>query len=111
MRVDLKFGRSWGDASHSWEELTGDSAPIKPAPTATVVPIKPASAVPPKPAIVVPPGPAIVIPLPHARTGSNRSRRYFAAGATAADRRDDIRPRSISPTWSTARSARYRATA
>ena len=26
MRVDLKFGRSWGDASHSWEELTGDSA-------------------------------------------------------------------------------------
>ncbi len=40
MRVDLKFGRSWGDASHSWEELTGDSAPIKSVPTATVVPIK-----------------------------------------------------------------------
>ena len=36
MRVDLKFGRSWGDALHSWEELTGDSAPIKPVPTATV---------------------------------------------------------------------------
>ena len=32
MRVDLKFGRSWGDASHSWEELTGDTAPIKSAP-------------------------------------------------------------------------------
>ena len=64
MRVDLKYGRSWGDASHTWEELTGDSAPIKSAPTATVVPIKTVSAVPPKPAIVVPPGPAIVIPLP-----------------------------------------------
>jgi DNA polymerase I-like protein with 3'-5' exonuclease and polymerase domains len=24
MRVDLKFGRSWGDAKHSWEELHGD---------------------------------------------------------------------------------------
>ena len=23
MRVDLKFGRSWGDAKHTWEELTG----------------------------------------------------------------------------------------
>ena len=53
MRVDLKFGRNWGDASHSWEELTGDSAPIKPAPTppsttprrlptAPIIPIKPA---------------------------------------------------------------------
>ena len=25
MRVDLKFGRTWGDAKHSWEELTGDT--------------------------------------------------------------------------------------
>ena len=25
MRVDLKFGRSWGDAKHTWEELTGAS--------------------------------------------------------------------------------------
>ena len=64
MRVDLKFGRSWGDASHTWEELTGDSAPIKSVPTATVVPIKTESAVPPKPVIVVSPGPAIVITLP-----------------------------------------------
>ena len=23
MRVDLKFGRNWGDAKHSWEELHG----------------------------------------------------------------------------------------
>ena len=23
MRVDLKYGRSWGDASHSWNELNG----------------------------------------------------------------------------------------
>ena len=26
MQVDLKFGRSWGDAKHTWEELTGDRA-------------------------------------------------------------------------------------
>ena len=68
MRVDLKFGRSWGDASHSWEELTGDSAPIKPAEPApkmaTVIPIEPAIAAAPKPANVTPPRPAIVIPLP-----------------------------------------------
>jgi DNA polymerase I-like protein with 3'-5' exonuclease and polymerase domains len=25
MKVDLKFGRNWGDAKHSWEELTGSS--------------------------------------------------------------------------------------
>jgi DNA polymerase I-like protein with 3'-5' exonuclease and polymerase domains len=30
MQVDLKFGRSWGDAKHSWEELNG-IAPIKSA--------------------------------------------------------------------------------
>jgi hypothetical protein len=60
MRVDLKFGRSWGDASHAWEELTGDSAPIKSVPAATVVPIKTVSTVPPKPATVVSPAPAIV---------------------------------------------------
>ena len=23
VQVDLKFGRSWGDAKHKWEELTG----------------------------------------------------------------------------------------
>ena len=23
MRVKLKFGKSWGDAKHSWEELSG----------------------------------------------------------------------------------------
>jgi hypothetical protein len=63
MRVDLKFGRNWGDASHSWEELTGDSASIKPAPTAKFIPIKPAIAAAPKPTNVTPPGPAIAIPL------------------------------------------------
>jgi len=31
MRCDLKFGRTWGDAKHSWEELHGDkSAPQQP---------------------------------------------------------------------------------
>ena len=77
MRVDLKFGRSWGDALHSWEELTGDSAPIKPvptatingttpAPTATIIPIKPAIVVPPRPALVTPPKPTTVIPINYA---------------------------------------------
>jgi hypothetical protein len=72
MRVDLKFGRSWGDASHTWEELTGEPAPIKPAPTTplngvkttTVIPDKPAIVIPPRPAIAIPPRPAIPIPLP-----------------------------------------------
>ena len=31
MRVDLKFGRSWGDATHSWAELHG--GPAQPAVT------------------------------------------------------------------------------
>ena len=36
MRVELKFGRSWGDAKHTWEELHGT------APAATkVVPAQP----------------------------------------------------------------------
>jgi len=72
MRVDRKFGRSWGDASHTWEELTGEPAPIKPAPTTplngvkttTVIPDKPAIVIPPRPAIAIPPRPAIPIPLP-----------------------------------------------
>jgi hypothetical protein len=28
MRVDLKFGRTWGDATHTWEELHGDNNKI-----------------------------------------------------------------------------------
>ena len=28
MRVDLKFGRSWGDAKHSWTELHDGTAPL-----------------------------------------------------------------------------------
>jgi putative DNA primase/helicase len=32
--VDLKFGRNWGDAKHTWEELHGQSA--QPAPTIIV---------------------------------------------------------------------------
>ena len=88
MRVDLKFGRSWGDASHTWEELTGDSAPIKSVPTATVVPIKPESR---RSAETRDRRFARACDrhsVAPARTGSNRSRRYFSAGAPAADRRD-----------------------
>jgi DNA polymerase I-like protein with 3'-5' exonuclease and polymerase domains len=33
MRVDLKFGRNWGDAKHTWEELQGPTAVVSP-PTA-----------------------------------------------------------------------------
>jgi DNA polymerase I-like protein with 3'-5' exonuclease and polymerase domains len=36
MRVDVKYGRSWGDATHTWEELTGSP----PAP-GNVVPFSP----------------------------------------------------------------------
>ena len=28
MRTDLKYGRNWDDAKHSWEELTDDPAPV-----------------------------------------------------------------------------------
>src|SRR5262249_7736105 len=28
MRADIKYGRSWGDAKHSWEELHGLPAPV-----------------------------------------------------------------------------------
>src|SRR6185295_17295759 len=30
MRVDLKFGRTWGDASHTWDQLVTGAAPTKP---------------------------------------------------------------------------------
>jgi hypothetical protein len=31
MRVNLKYGYTWGDAKHTWEELHGAAAPAKPA--------------------------------------------------------------------------------
>src|SRR6185436_9299254 len=33
MRVDLKFGKSWGDAKHEWEEI-GQASPACTAPAA-----------------------------------------------------------------------------
>lgn len=30
MRVDLTYGRTWGDAKYTWEELHGAAAPAKP---------------------------------------------------------------------------------
>jgi Toprim domain/CHC2 zinc finger len=80
MRVDLKFGRSWGDATHTWEELHGGApvqAPSKPA----IAPIEPLPVVngteihtkttTAKPAIEVPPIPSLVDlidePLPRNR--------------------------------------------
>ena len=33
MQVDLKFGRSWGDAKHTWAEFTGDAPAPSPAPS------------------------------------------------------------------------------
>jgi DNA polymerase I-like protein with 3'-5' exonuclease and polymerase domains len=63
MRVDLKFGRNWGDAKHSWEELHGiteaapaiavvaESAPPvdapAPAPTRKAPTSAPSSSIPP----------------------------------------------------------------
>ena len=34
IQVDLKFGRNWGDAKHSWEELHSTSAIVVPPPQA-----------------------------------------------------------------------------
>jgi hypothetical protein len=39
IRVDLKYGRNWGDARHAWTELHPDTKPIK-APIATALPVK-----------------------------------------------------------------------
>ena len=30
MRADIKYGRSWGDAKHTWEELHGMSRRLQP---------------------------------------------------------------------------------
>ena len=38
MQVDLKFGRSWGDAKHTWEELTGAAPAPKQEPVAAAEP-------------------------------------------------------------------------
>ena len=43
MRVDLKFGKSWGDAVHTWGELNGTA---EPAPAARVAPINGTKAMP-----------------------------------------------------------------
>jgi DNA polymerase I-like protein with 3'-5' exonuclease and polymerase domains len=37
IRVDLAFGRNWGDAKHTWQELHGH-APIESAPAPSIVP-------------------------------------------------------------------------
>ena len=73
MIVDLKFGRTWGEASlkksPSWEELTGKAVQAKPgskpAPKPVAATMPPPIAVvtpPPKPATTIPPKPAIIIP-------------------------------------------------
>ena len=46
-RVDLKFGRSWGDASHSWEELRGDQPHRNGAKVAIAVSVPPTIIIPP----------------------------------------------------------------
>jgi DNA polymerase I-like protein with 3'-5' exonuclease and polymerase domains len=40
MRVDLKFGRNWGDAKHTWEELHPTAAPKKTATLTHTLPPK-----------------------------------------------------------------------
>jgi DNA polymerase I-like protein with 3'-5' exonuclease and polymerase domains len=46
-RVDLKFGHSWGDASHSWEELHGDRPHRNGARIAIAIPAEPEIIIPP----------------------------------------------------------------
>ncbi len=46
MRVDLKFGRSWGDATHSWEEL--HSEPVQQNSRSRMAPAQPEIPVAPK---------------------------------------------------------------
>ena len=46
-RVDLKFGRSWGDASHSWEELHGDQPHRNGVKVAIAIPVPPTIIIPP----------------------------------------------------------------
>ena len=38
MQVDLKFGRTWGDAKHTWEELTGTAPAPKQEPVVAAKP-------------------------------------------------------------------------
>jgi DNA polymerase I-like protein with 3'-5' exonuclease and polymerase domains len=44
MRADIKFGRSWGDATHTWEEVHGNAANAAPMPLAAEVESEPTDA-------------------------------------------------------------------
>jgi DNA polymerase I-like protein with 3'-5' exonuclease and polymerase domains len=44
MRADIKFGRSWGDATHTWEEVHGNAANAAPMPLAATVESEPTDA-------------------------------------------------------------------
>ena len=56
MRVDLKFGRSWGDAKHTWD----GTAPAKPS---NIVELAPAKRAAPEKPISVPAKPSNVVAL------------------------------------------------
>ena len=63
MRVDVKYGRSWGDAKHTWEELGGAAPAPKPAPKPQP---KPAPSRTPEPALRARANPSSQ-PKPHAQ--------------------------------------------
>jgi len=44
MRADIKYGRSWGDATHTWEEVHDNAANAAPMPLAAAVESKPTDA-------------------------------------------------------------------
>ncbi len=68
MRVDVKYGRSWGDAKHTWEELGGTAPAPKPAPKPQPSPrlSPPQSPLPPQPKPERKPPPP---PPPHPAAG------------------------------------------
>ena len=100
MKVDLKFGRTWGEAhvaSPSWEELTGEPAPAsKPAP-------KPARGNSTQAGDRHPTEAGDLHPVAAARDPNRVPRTPTADAAAASPRRRSTTPRSISPTWSTSR--------
>jgi hypothetical protein len=68
IRVDLKYGRNWGDAKHTWAELHG----VKPAPPKTAAAVSPPQKVNGHTAPI--PTATLVIPRRHWSSGSRASR-------------------------------------
>jgi DNA polymerase I-like protein with 3'-5' exonuclease and polymerase domains len=92
MRVDLKFGRNWGDAKHTWEELHGapasepvqcNESPAHVSPESVPVPEQPALHI-AEAETSTPPPPALPPPSARAKQTDDRYRRG-EDGGTAED--------------------------